>query len=50
MSTPKDLMKSTWARWKQLALLNGQLEDYVLFSLAKLGAFAAGFAVGYYLL
>ena len=50
MSTPKDLMKSTWARYKQLVLLNGQMEDYVLFSLAKLGAFAAGVAIGYYLL
>jgi len=50
MSTPRDLLKSTWIRYKQLALLNGQMEDYVLFSLAKLGAFAAGCAVGYYLL
>ena len=48
MSTPKDLMKSTWARWKQLALLNGDLEDYVLYGLAKAGAFLLGAAVGYY--
>ena len=43
-------MKSTWARAKQLVLLNGDLEDYVLYSLAKVGAFIAGAAVGYYLL
>ena len=35
-------------RWKQLALLNGDLEDYVLYSIAKLGAFAAGVGIGYY--
>ncbi len=48
MSTPRDLMRSTWARCKQLALLNGDLEDYVLYSLAKTCAFAVGIAVGYY--
>lgn len=47
MSTPKDLMRSTWTRYKQLVLLNGDLEDYVLYSLAKTVAFVAGLAVGY---
>jgi hypothetical protein len=50
MSTPKDLMKSTWVRAKQLWTLNGDLEDYVLYATAKVGAFCAGVAVGYYLL
>ena len=49
MSTPRDLMRDTWTRWKQLALLKGQLEDYILYTLAKLGAFACGVAAGVYL-
>jgi hypothetical protein len=50
MSTPRDLMKSTWERYKELALLKGQLEDYVLLTIVKLVAFGAGIAVGYYYL
>ena len=49
MSTPRDLMTDTWTRWKELVLLKGNLEDYVLFSLAKTGAFAVGVCVGYWL-
>jgi hypothetical protein len=48
MSTPRDLLKSTWGRYKELALLKGNLEDYVLFTLAKTTSFAIGIAIGYY--
>ena len=48
MSTPRDLMKSTWERYKELVLLRGNLEDYVLFTIAKVGALSAGIAIGYY--
>jgi len=48
MSTPRDLMRSTWERYKELALLRGKLEDYVLFTIAKAGALAVGVAIGYY--
>jgi uridine phosphorylase len=47
MSTPRDLMKSTFAKWKDLAMLNGDLEDYVLFTIAKLCSFALGLGAGY---
>jgi hypothetical protein len=50
MGTLRDLLRSSWERVKQLAMLNGAVEDYVLFTMAKLGAFAGGVAVGYYLL
>ena len=50
MNTPRDLLRSSFERWKELATLNGAVEDYVLFTAAKLGAFACGVAVGYYLL
>ena len=49
MATPKDLLKDTFARWKGLVMLNGELEDYILYSLAKLGSFAIGISVGYYI-
>ena len=48
MSTPRDLMKSTWARYRELVLLKGNLEDYVLFAVAKVGSLAVGIAIGYY--
>tara|TARA_R110002020_G_scaffold37239_1_gene112415 strand:+ start:18738 stop:18890 length:153 start_codon:yes stop_codon:yes gene_type:complete len=48
MSTPRDLIRSTWERYKELIFLRGNLEDYVLFTGAKLGSFAAGVAIGYY--
>jgi hypothetical protein len=48
MSTPRDLMRSTWERYKELVLLRGNLEDYILFTVAKLGSLAVGIAVGYY--
>ncbi len=50
MSTPRDLIKSTWARYKQLVLLKGEMEDYVLFTVVKLISFGAGIALGYYYL
>tara|TARA_B100000700_G_C14349410_1_gene536423 strand:+ start:245 stop:403 length:159 start_codon:yes stop_codon:yes gene_type:complete len=49
MSTPRDLMNSTFQRWKDLAMLNGTLEDYVLFTFAKLASFAIGVATGYWI-
>ena len=48
MGTPRDLMRSTWERYKELILLKGDLEDYVLFTLAKITCLAIGIAVGYY--
>ena len=49
MSTPRDLIKSTCVRYKELMLLNGELEDYLLFSLAKVTSFSIGLGVGYLL-
>ena len=39
MSTPRDLMKSTFEKAKNLVMLNGDLEDYALFTIAKLCSF-----------
>jgi hypothetical protein len=39
----------TWERAKQLMLLRGALEDYVLFAAAKGAFFAVGVAVGWHL-
>tara|TARA_Y100001973_G_scaffold89780_1_gene136486 strand:- start:748 stop:900 length:153 start_codon:yes stop_codon:yes gene_type:complete len=50
MSTPRDLMKSTWMRYKELILLRGQLEDYVLFTMTKIISLAIGIGIGYYYL
>jgi hypothetical protein len=50
MKTPRDLLKSTWKRYKELILLKGNLEDYVLFTVAKLASFAIGIGIGYYYL
>ena len=47
--TPKDVLRSTWERGKELVCLNGALEDYVLFTLAKAGSFAAGVGLRYWL-
>ena len=47
--TPKDVLRSTWDRWKELVCLNGTLEDYALFTLAKTGSYAAGLGLGYWL-
>ena len=49
MYTPKDLMKDTWKRWKYLAMLNGRVEDYILYSFAKITSFAIGLSLGYYI-
>ena len=48
MSTPRDLIKSTWVRYKELVLLKGELEDYVLLTITKTTMLAAGIAIGYY--
>jgi len=49
MSTPRNLIRSTWRRWKELVILNGELEDYVLFTVAKLTSFGLGVGLGYWL-
>ena len=49
MSTPRDLMSTSWQRYKELILLKGDLEDYVLFTVTKLGALAAGIGIGYWI-
>jgi len=49
MSTPRDLARSTWARTKQLVLLNGALEDYVLLGVTKVSCLAIGLAAGWHL-
>ena len=49
MSTPRDLLRDTYERWVQLVVLKGNLEDYVLFSIAKVVSFAAGVGLGYWL-
>ena len=48
MSTPRDLLRGTWERCKVLASLKGNLEDYVLLTITKVGSFIVGLAVGYY--
>ena len=49
MTTPRDLARDTWAKTKQLALLNGALEDYVLIGVTKVSCLAIGLAAGWYL-
>lgn len=49
METPRVLIRDTYERWKYLILLKGNLEDYVLFSIAKVVSFAAGVGLGYWL-
>jgi hypothetical protein len=48
MSTPRDLIRSTWERYKELVLLKGEMEDYVLIGITKVAMLAAGVAIGYY--
>ena len=48
MSTPRDLIRSTWERYKELVFLRANLEDYVLFTAAKLCCLITGIAIGYY--
>ena len=50
MFTPRDLLKSTWERYKELILLKGNLEDYVLFTITKVASLAIGIGIGYYYL
>ena len=47
--SPRDLMRMTWERAKQLYLLNGALEDYVLLAVTKVSCLAIGVAAGWYL-
>ena len=49
MSTPRNLIKSTWGRWKDLVTFHGELEDYVLFAAAKIVSFGLGVGLGYWL-
>ena len=49
MGTPRDLMSTSWQRYKELVLLKGDLEDYVLFTVAKLGSLAVGIGIGYWM-
>ena len=49
VSTPRDLMADTWTRCKELVFLKGNLEDYVLFTVAKLSSFGVGLGIGYWL-
>ena len=49
MSTPRDLARNTWTRVKQLVLLNGALEDYVLIGVTKVVCLAIGLAAGWHL-
>jgi len=49
MSTPRDLARDTWTRTKQLVLLNGALEDYVLIGVTKVVCLAIGLAAGWHL-
>ncbi len=41
MTTPRDLAQDTWARTKQLVLLNGALEDYYAGTLSNVTASSA---------
>ena len=50
MSTPRDLARNTWTRVKQLVLLNGALEDYVLIGVTKVVCLAIGLGLGWHLL
>ena len=47
MNTPRDLARDTWDRAKQLVLLNGALEDYVLLGVTKVSCLAIGLAAGW---
>jgi len=42
-------MADTWTRCKELVFLKGNLEDYVLFTVAKLSSFGVGLGIGYWL-
>jgi hypothetical protein len=47
--SPRDLLKATIERGEQLLLFQADLEDYVLFTIAKVVSFGIGFGLGYYL-
>jgi len=42
-------MRSTLERCKSLVCLDEELEDYILFTIAKLASFGIGIGVGYWL-
>jgi uncharacterized membrane protein (Fun14 family) len=46
--TLRDLGRRCWERCIELWTFNGKLEDYVLFTVAKAGAFILGFAIGWH--
>tara|TARA_R110002020_G_scaffold50716_2_gene143071 strand:+ start:16640 stop:16810 length:171 start_codon:yes stop_codon:yes gene_type:complete len=48
-TTPRDLIRITYDRFCQLVLLNGALEDYLLFSFTKVVSFGIGLGLGYWL-
>tara|TARA_Y100000310_G_scaffold319613_1_gene375083 strand:+ start:699 stop:860 length:162 start_codon:yes stop_codon:yes gene_type:complete len=49
MGTPRDLASESWTLVKELVLFKASLEDYVILGAVKLGAFAVGLGVGWYL-
>jgi|1_EtaG_2_1085319.scaffolds.fasta_scaffold187901_1 hypothetical protein len=49
MSTPRDLAGDSWILLKRIITLKATLEDYVVLGVVKLGAFAAGLGLGWYL-
>ena len=49
MSTPRDLMRSTWERQAELIMLRAPLEDYILFTVAKLCSFLIGIGSGFWI-
>lgn len=49
MTTPRDLTRSTYVRFKQLLAMNGDLEDYILYAFTKITSFAMGVGLGYWL-
>jgi hypothetical protein len=49
MTTPRDLIRTTYDRFCQLVLLHGALEDYLLFSFTKVVCFGIGLGLGYWL-
>jgi hypothetical protein len=49
MATPRELISSTLERWEELILLRGQIEDYILFSAAKIISFGVGIGIGYWI-
>ena len=49
MRTARDLLRASFNRWRELACLKGNLEDYALYTVAKVVSFGAGLGLGYWL-